>query len=125
MKQFFLALILLLSLMLCGCSEQTVTDAAEAAIAITEKAVTTVIESIDWEELQDSAKDGYEALIKRYPSLEKENVKSYLKDNGLKLVQKFISSTDEGIQENAQKLGQILKILYPELTEEVDTALSK
>ena len=101
------------------------TDAAEAAIAITEKAVTTVIESIDWEELQDSAKDGYEALIKRYPSLEKENVKSYLKDNGLKLIQKFISSTDEGIQENAQKLGQILKILYPELTEEVDTALSK
>ena len=58
MKRFFLALILLLSLMLCGCSEQTVTDAAEAAIAITEKAVTTVIESIDWEELQDSAKDG-------------------------------------------------------------------
>ena len=66
-----------------------------------------------------------EALIKRYPSLEKENVKSYLKDNGLKLIRKFISSTDEGIQENAQKLGQILKILYPELTEEVDTALSK
>ena len=85
-----------------------------------EAIVTDVVESIDWEELKIMAKEGYEALTDRYPALKSENIRSYLKENGLSLLNQLVESTDAGTQENARKLGEIIKILNPELTEEVD-----
>ena len=85
-----------------------------------EALVTEVIESIDWEELKTYAQQGYDALTDRYPALKAENVKSYLKDSGLSLLNRLVESTDQSTQENARKLGEIIKILNPELTEEVD-----
>ena len=79
-----------------------------------------MVESIDWEELKIMAKEGYEALTDRYPALKSENIRSYLKENGLSLLNQLVESTDAGTQENARKLGEIIKILNPELTEEVD-----
>ena len=85
-----------------------------------EAIVTEVIESIDWEELKANAQQGYDALTDRYPALKAENVKSYLKDSGLSLLNSLVESSDQSTQENARKLGEILKILDPELTEEVN-----
>ena len=125
MKRVLSILVLLVSMaLLCGCSEETVSSTADAAISAAEKIVTTVIESIDWEELQDYAQQGYDALIEKYPALSGENIKSFLTENGLKLMSKYLSSTDEQVQENARKLGQILKILNPELSDEVDKVIS-
>lgn len=88
-----------------------------------EAVVTDVIESIDWEELKTYAQEGYDALTEKYPALKQENIKAFVKDNGLKLMSKYVESTDEAMQENARKLGEIIKILDPELTDEVDKAI--
>ena len=53
-----------------------------------------------------------------------ENVKAFLKKNGLELLHDFVSSTDDSSQENARKLGEIIKILNPELSDEVDSVIA-
>lgn len=88
-----------------------------------EAVVTDVIERIDWEELKGYARQGYDALTDRFPALKGENVKAFLKENGLSLLNKFLESSDADMQENARKLGEILKILNPELTEEVEQVI--
>lgn len=133
MKRFRLLLCFALSLfLLTGCAEiadsidtgairqQVETIASQIDV---EAIVTGVIESIDWEELKDYARQGYDALTERFPALKAENVKAFLKDNGLDLLNKYIESTDEAMQENARKLGEIIKILNPELTDEVDRVI--
>ena len=124
MKKLILPLFLALVL-LCGCSEIAQQVETVAQQVDVEGIVTGVIEKIDWEQLQSYAEKGYEALVKKYPALEAENVKAFLKDNGLNLMNKFLSSSDEETQENANKLGAILKILYPDLTDEVDQVLAQ
>ena len=124
MKKLIIPLLLVLVL-LCGCSEIAQQVETVAQNIDVEAIITGVIEKIDWAQLEAYAKEGYDALVKKYPALEAENVKAFLKDNGLDLMNKFLSSTDEATQENAGKLGAIIKILYPELTEEVDQILSK
>lgn len=124
MKKLFLPLLLAL-LLLCGCSEVAQQVETLAQNVDVEAIVTGVVEKIDWEQLQDYAKEGYDALVEKYPALKAENVKAFLKDNGLDLMNKLLSSTDESTQENADKLGSILKILYPDLSDEVDQVLAK
>lgn len=124
MKRLIFPLVLALVL-LCGCSDiaqQVETIAQQVDV---EAIITGVIEKIDWEQLQTYAKEGYDALVKKYPALEAENVKAFLKDNGLELMNKFLSSTNEETQANADKLGAIIKILYPDLTDEVDQVLAQ
>ena len=122
MKKLIFPLVLALVL-LCGCSDiaqQVETIAQQVDV---EAIITGVIEQIDWEQLQAYAKDGYDALVKKYPALEAENVKAFLKDNGLDLMNKYVKSTDEEAQANAAKLGQIIAILYPDLADEVEAVL--
>ena len=122
MKKLIFPLVLAL-VFLCGCSEiaqQVETIAQQVDV---EAIVTGIIEKIDWEQLQTYAKEGYDALVKKYPALEAENVKAFLKDNGLELMNKYVKSTDEEAQANAAKLGQILVILYPDLADEVEAVL--
>lgn len=124
MKRLIFPLVLALVL-LCGCSDiaqQVETIAQQVDV---EAIITGVIEKIDWEQLQTYAKEGYDALVNKYPALEAENVKAFLKDNGLELMNKFLSSTNEETQANADKLGAIIKILYPDLTDEVDQVLAQ
>ena len=124
MKRLIFPLVLALVL-LCGCSDiaqQVETIAQQVDV---EAIITGGIEKIDWEQLQTYAKEGYDALVKKYPALEAENVKAFLKDNGLELMNKFLSSTNEETQANADKLGAIFKILYPDLTDEVDQVLAQ
>ena len=106
---------LILTILLCGCSSLPEIDA--------EAILTKIVDNIDWEELQDYAKEGYDALAKKYPALEEKNIKSFLKDNGLELMNKYVKSTGEESQANAAKLGQIIVILYPDLADEVEAVL--
>ena len=122
MKRLIFPLVLALVL-LCGCSEITQQVETIAQQVDVEAIITGVIEKIDWEQLQSYAQEGYDALVKKYPALEAENVKAFLKDNGLELMNKYVKSTDEEAQANAAKLGQILVILYPDLTDEVEAVL--
>ena len=124
MKKMIIPLILALVL-LCGCSEVAQQVETLAQNVDVEAIVTGVIEKIDWEQLQSYAQEGYDALVKKYPALEAQNVKAFLKDNGLDLMNKFLDSTNEETQLNANKLGQILKILYPDLTDEVAQVLAQ
>ena len=118
----FLLLILCICL-LAGCVDEATTEALSTVASAGEKAVRTIIESIDWEELKVYADEGYDALTERFPALKGENIKAFLKENGLSLLNKYVESTDAETQENARKLGEILKILYPDLTDEVNAVL--
>ena len=126
MKKICLLICMILSMVLfTGCEEVSAQVETIAQQIDVEAIVTGVIEKIDWEQLQSYAKEGYDALVKKYPALEAENVKAFLKDNGLDLMNKFLSSTNEETQANADKLGAIIKILYPDLTDEVDQILAQ
>ena len=126
MKKFCILLCLLVCLTaLSGCSEVVSTVETIGQQVDVESIVTGLIAKIDWEELKGYAEDGYTALTEKYPALKSENIKSFLKENGLELLKKYIESTDESIQENAEKLGQIIKILEPELTDEVNAVIEK
>ena len=108
-----------------GC-EDTLAQMETAVIQIDiEKIITEVIESIDWEELKTTLEMGYDSLTEKYPALKGENIKSFLKEHGLELLNKYVSSSYEAMQENARKLGEIIKILNPELTDEVDAVISQ
>ena len=121
-------------LFLCGCSDitrqldlesigqQVETIAAQIDVeAILDEAVS----KINWEDLKGYAQQGYDALTEKYPALKGENIKSFLKNNGLELMNRYLESTDAAMQENARKLGEIIKILNPELTDEVDAVIAK
>lgn len=133
MKKITVTAVLLLSLLLfSGCSEMAAQIDTEAVIQQVETIasqidveaiITGVIESIDWEELKEYTKQGYDALTQRFPALKGENIKAFLKEHGLELLNRYVESTDAESQENARKLGEIIKILNPELTDEVDTVI--
>lgn len=125
MRKLVILICLLLGMtLLAGCSEAAAQIETLASQIDVESIVTEVIESIDLEELKGYAQQGYDALTEKYPSLKSENVKAFLKENGLKLMNSYIESSDAQMQENSRKLGQIIKILYPELTDEVDAVLN-
>ena len=126
MKKICILLCLLLSMtVLTGCSEIAAQVETIASQVDVEALITDTIEKIDWEELTTYAQQGYEALTEHFPALKTENVKAFLKDHGLELMKKYVGSTDETQQENARKLGEILKILNPELTDEVDSVIAE
>lgn len=124
MKKLIIPLLLVL-LLLCGCSEIAQQVETIAQNIDVEAIVTGVIEKIDWAQLESYAKEGYDALVEKYPALAAENVKAFLKDNGLELMNKLLSSADGATQEKAGKLGAIIKILYPDLSDEVDQVLTQ
>ena len=124
MKRVFkLTTVVLCMILLCGCGDILPQD---TTIDV-DKILTGVVESIDWEEMQGYAEKGADALIDKFPALktltDQEKVQQILRDSGLKLLGKYIESTDPEVQEDAAKLGEILKILNPELTDEVDAVL--
>lgn len=119
MKKLIFPPILLL-ILFCGCAEVAEQIDVEAIL-------TSVVESIDWEQLQSYAEEGAEALLEKYPALgtltDGEKMKDILKDKGLSLMGDYLKSTEPEVQENARKLGAIIKILYPDLTADVDKVL--
>ena len=126
MKKITTLLILLLSMTtLCGCSEVMQQVETVAQQIDVETLVTEAIENIDWEELKVYAQQGYDTLVEHFPAMKSENIKLFLKTNGLKLLSEYVKSNDEAMQDNARKLGEILKILNPKLTDEVDSVIAR
>ena len=126
MKRLIVLLIALLSMtMLCGCSEVMQQVETVAQQIDVETVVTEVIEKIDWNELKNYAQQGYDALTEHFPALKGENIKAFLKENGLELLNKYVGNSDETMQENARKLGEIIKILNPELADEVNSVIAE
>ena len=123
MKKTIILLLIILLVFLAGCSAEISQDAVDSAAKTAETALKTLIDSIDWEELKNYTEQGYDALTERFPALKGENIQAFLKKNGLSLMNKYVESTSEATQENARKLGEILKILNPELTDEVNAIL--
>lgn len=124
MKKLIFPLILIL-LFFCGCSDA----AKDAANAANEELLHAIVNTVDVEELKKSAEDGIDALTEKFPALEpltsREDMQAFLKDHGLDLIQKYLESADPKLQANAEKLGDLIKILSPELTDEVDAVLAK
>lgn len=86
----------------------------------------TWIEEHPVEELTSDAKD---TLVKAFPFLEDllnvDNLKQQLKTTGLKLIETYMDSADPATQEKAGTLGAVIKILVPDLTDEVDAVLGE
>ena len=125
----FIAIFLVVALLLCGCDfQQTVNDAAEQLLrSIAEnQELQKWIEEHPIEEMAANAKD---TLVEKFPVLEDllnlDNLKQILKTTGLDLMREFLNSTQPETQEKADTLGVIIKILYPDLTDEVDTVLGE
>ena len=119
---------------LCGCSQisdsvdlESITQQVEtiAQQIDVEGIIASAVEKINQEELKQYAAQGYDALVKKFPALKSANVKAFVKSNGLELMNQYLQSTDPVMQENARKLGEIIKILSPELTDEVDAVITK
>ena len=124
-KMIVLTLALLSMLMLSGCDQVMQQVETMAQQINVEAVVTEVIEKIDWNELKEYARQGYDALVDHFPALKGETIKDFLKTNGLELLSKYVAEGDEAMQENARKLGEILKILNPELADEVSSVIAE
>ena len=122
-KMLILLFLLTCTGLLAGCADVAQQVETIAAQIDVEAIVTQAIEAIDWDELKAALESGYDTLTEKYPALKAENVKKFIKTNGLDLMNRLLSSADEAQQENARKLGEIIKILYPELTDEVDQVI--
>ena len=123
MKKLVIILTIVLALLLLGCSGELSRDTVDTAANAAETALETIIENIDWDELKTYTQQGYDALTERFPALKGETIKAFLKEKGLSLLNKYVESKDSETQENARKLGEILKILNPELTDEINAVL--
>lgn len=121
MKRLIIPLILLL-IFCCGCSE-AVSDTAG------EELLRTVVEKIDFDQLMAYAEKGVDAVVEKFSALKpltsREDMQELLKDKGLDLIGEYLESTDEATQANAEKLGAIIKILSPDLSDEVDAVLAE
>ena len=101
------------------------TKALLSSIAESEE-LQTWIEEHPVEELAGDAKD---TLVKAFPFLEKvldlDNWKQALKTTGIDLLREYMASANPEIREKADTLGSVIKILAPDLTDEVDTVLAQ
>lgn len=121
MKKLIIPLVLLL-VFLCGC------EGSLPEINV-EEILRSVVESIDWEELKGYVEQGADAVLEKFPALktltDHKKMQELLKDKGLDLMRQYLESTDPAVQENAEKLGAIIKILSPQLSDEVDAVLGE
>ena len=119
MKRLWLLLLILLTLTVLGGCAETMRQIDIESI------VTEAVENIDWDQLELYAREGYDTLTTHFPALKSENIKTFLKTNGLDLMNRYIENSDAEMQETAKKLGAILKILNPELTDEVNSVITE
>ena len=124
-----IALMLVLTLLLCGCDLGQTADAAFKTLL---EKIASNQELQAWLEdhpAEQMTADAKETLMKKFPILEDlldfDNLTQLLKTTGLDLMNQYLSSTAPETQEKANTLGAIIKILYPDLTDEVDAILGQ
>ena len=101
------------------------TEALLKSIAESEE-LQTWIEEHPADELASDAKN---TLVQAFPFLEDlldvENLKQQLKTTGLDLMREYMSSASPETQEKANTLGGVIRILAPDLADEVDSILGE
>ena len=101
------------------------TEALLKSIAESEE-LQTWIEEHPADALASDAKD---TLVKAFPFLEKvldlDNWKQALKTTGIDLMRKYMDSADPETQEKAETLGAVIRILAPDLADEVASVLGE
>ena len=124
-----IALILVFTLLLCGCDLQQTADAAFKSLL---EKIASNRELQNWlaeHPVEQMTADAKETLMKKFPILEDlldfDNLKQLLKTTGLDLMNQYVSSAAPETQEKANTLGAVIKILYPDLTDEVDAVLGQ
>ena len=124
-----IALILIFTLLLCGCDFQQTVDTTFKSLLekiASNQELQNWLEAHPVEKLTADAKD---TLMKKFPMLEDllnfDNLKQLLKTTGLDLMEQYIQSSSAETQEKAHTLGAIIQILYPDLTDEVEAVLGK
>ena len=124
-----IALILVFTLLLCGCNLQQTADAAFKTLL---EKIASNQELQNWLEehpVEQMTADAKDALMKKFPILNDlldfDNLKQLLKTTGLDLMNQYINSKTPETQEKAETLGAIIQILYPDLTDEVEAVLGK
>ena len=79
--------------------------------------------------IDELAGDAKTTLVKAFPFLEKvldlNNWKQVLKTTGIDLLREYMASANPETQEKADTLGQVIKILAPDLGDEVDAVLGQ
>lgn len=75
------------------------------------------------------ASDARDTLVKAFPFLEKvldlDNWKQALKTTGMELLRDYVASATPETMEKASTLGGVIKILAPDLADEVDSILAE
>lgn len=75
------------------------------------------------------ASDARDTLVKAFPFLEKvldlDNWKQALKTTGMDLLRDYVASATPETMEKANTLGGVIKILAPDLADEVDSILAE
>ena len=124
-----IALLLILTLLLCGCDLQQTVEATFQPLLekiASNQELQTWLEEHPIEALGTSAKD---TLVKNFPVLNDllnfNNLKQLLKTTGLDLMEQYIHSATPETREKAETLGAIIQILSPDLTDEVEAVLGK
>lgn len=127
-----ITIFLLISLLLCGCdileTQKTIHEAEEQLLrAIVEnEALQTWIQEHPFDEV---AADAKENLTAAFPALEKllnfDNVHDFFKTRAIEMTQEYLASSDPAAQKRAETLGELTKILFPDLSDEVDAALGR
>ena len=125
-----IALMLVIALLLCGCSFEQAADTAFQTllekIASNQKLQNWLA---DYPLEQMTAAEAQTTLVEKFPVLEDllnfDNLNQLLKTTGLDLVAQYVSSSSPEAQEKAETLGAIIQILYPDLADEVEAIVGK
>ena len=122
-----IALVLALTLLLCGCSLQQTADAAFKTLLEKIASNQQLQAWLAEHPVEEMTAEAQKALFRKFPVLEDlmdfDNLKQLLKTTGLDLMSQYLNSTSAETQEKANTLGAIIKILCPDLTDEVDAVL--
>lgn len=122
-----ICLILICTLLLCGCDLQQTADSAFKTLLERIASNQELQNWLDEHPVEAMTAEAKDTLMKKFPILEDlldfDNLKQLLKTTGLDLMNQYLSSKSPETQEKANTLGAIIKILYPELTNEVDAVL--
>ena len=122
-----IAVLLLISLLLCGCdileTQKTIHKAEEQLL----RAIVENKELQNWlaEHPFDSlAADAKANLVKAFPALEQllsfEGIHDFFRTRGIEMTREYLASADPAAQKRAETLGELTKILFPDLIDEVE-----
>ena len=122
-----IAVLLLISLLLCGCdileTQKTIHEAEEQLL----RAIVENKELQNWlaeHPFDFLAADAKANLVKAFPALEQllsfKGIHDFFRTRGIEMTREYLASADPAAQKRAETLGELTKILFPDLIDEVE-----